>query len=228
MTAEDFHPFVRDLAKSISTLCQDESRNQGALYRAFDALDEILDVDYREDDGMTSDAKTSERLYERAGAGVQTSYSTIFKILDYMKPAEGSHLVDLGSGFGRFGLATGLWREDLRFSGYEYVGHRVAASQASARRAGIDERIRFIQQDLGDPSFEIPAADAYYLYDPFSESTYRRVLERISALGQDRPTTVIAKAHARESFRQWTDRRQWAEEASLDEGTLVLFRSRGA
>lgn len=226
LSSTDFQPFTRELVQVISTFCHGKAYDQGAVYRAFDGLDDVLAIDYLETKLMMPTSGSGERLYEGGGTGVQTSYSTIVKVLEHLKLPQSSHLVDLGSGFGRVGLTTGLWREDLRFSGYEFVSHRVAASNAAAARAGVGERVLFIEQDLSDPAFQIPAADAYYLYDPFSVSTYELVFRRISELGREQPTTVIAKAGARAGFQRWVSEAEWHAPETVDEGTILLYRSR--
>lgn len=228
LSLEDFRFFSRELIRTISAYCHDETHIQDVLYRAFDALDEVLDIDYRETKLMMPKSDGSERLYEGGGIGVQTSYSTILKVLEHLQLSEKAHLVDLGSGFGRVGLTTGLWREDLRFSGYEFVGHRVDAANASALRAGLGDRVQFLQQDLSDLSFQIPAADAYYLYDPFSVSTYEHVFARLSQLGRERKTAIIAKAGAKDGFQRCMDSREWHPPEPIDEGTILLYRSRCA
>ena len=226
LSPDDFPGFGRELVQTISGYCASEERNHEVLYRAFAGLDDVFEIDYRENKEMMPTAARAERLYEGGGRGVQTSYATILKVLARLQLSPGAHLIDLGSGFGRVGLTAGLWREDLRFSGYEYVGHRVAAANASAERAGLSERIRFLEQDLSAPGFEIPAADVYYLYDPFSPETYRHVLARLTKVGRARPITVVAKDAAREAFRQFTSREDWRDPESVDEGSVYLFRSR--
>lgn len=223
---EDFRLFSRELVRIISAYCHNEESSPGVLYRAFDGLDEVLEIDYLEALERMPKATGTERLYEGGGMGVQTSYSTLMKVLQHLRLSENAHLVDLGSGFGRVGLATGLWREDLRFSGYEFVDHRVAASNASAERAGLSDRVRFLQQDLSDPSFKIPAADAYYLYDPFTACTYQYVFARLLELSRERKISVIAKDGARRKFQGWMNESDWYPPESLDEGTIHLFRSR--
>lgn len=225
LPAETFRAFSRELIQAVSSYCEDSTRNPGALYRAFDGIDEVLKINYRETRQMMP-ATGTERLYEGGGVGVQTSYATIFKILPYLKLPEGSHLIDLGSGYGRVGLATGLWREDLCFSGYEYVGHRVSSANASAERAGLGARIKFLEQDLSAPDFQIPAADVYYLFDPFSDSTYHHVFARLAELGRQRKTTIIVKDGARENFQRWMRGDGWHAPEALDEGSILLFHSR--
>lgn len=222
----EFHLFGRELVRAISVFCGDGNVDQGVLYRAFDDVDVVLGIDYQEARETMLQSTGAERLYEGGGAGVQTSYSTILKVFEALNPQAHSHLVDLGSGFGRVGIISGLWREDLRFSGYEYVGHRVAAANASAERAGVAGQVRFFEQDLSDPSFQIPEADAYYLYDPFSASTYQHVFRRLAELSRERSISIIVKADAREGFRRWMDDRDWFPPEPVDQGTVLLFRSR--
>lgn len=221
----EFRTFSRELVRIISAYCHDEAFNPGVLYRAFDGLDDVLEIDYFETPEMKPVNTGGERLYEGGGVGVQTSYSTILKVLEHLKLPANPHLVDLGSGFGRVGLAAGLWREDLQFSGYEFVGNRVKAANDSAARAGLGSRIRFMQQDLGDADFEIPAADVYYLYDPFSESTYQRVFARLANLRKERDITIIAKAGAKANFLRWMKEESWQKPDSIDDGTIHIYRA---
>ncbi|RZA05132.1 MAG: hypothetical protein EOP11_13480 [Proteobacteria bacterium] len=226
LSAEAFPAFAAELLQTISGYCLDSGNSSGALFRAFDGIDEVLAINYQESRSSMPANQASERLYESGGVGVQTSYATILKVLAAMQLPEGSHLMDLGSGFGRVGLAAGLCRDDLHFTGYEFVGHRVDAANISASRAGLADRVKFRQQDLGALNFEIPAADAYYLYDPFSAATYERVFTRLSELASFQKTTVIAKDGARGNFQRAMSAGAWHAPEVLDEGTILLFRSR--
>lgn len=221
-----FHRFAVDLIREISALCLNPSLDTGVMYRAFDGVDELLNIAYADENLPVLEVHQPERLYENSGVRVQTSYLTIFKVLDHLALKEGAHLIDLGSGFGRVGLAAGLWRNDLRFSGYEYVGERVEASRVSAERSGISDRVQFETQDLSDPRFVIPGADAYYLYDPFSDSTYQHVIGRLIEVGASRRISVIAKAGARDAFARQVESALWEKPESLDEDTILVFRSK--
>ena len=230
LSNEDYRQFVSQAVRSmanIRALADGDELLTEIIYRAFDAMDEIFDLRYSLDAGMRSDPSEPERLYEGAGLGVQTSYSSILCALSHLNLPKGAHLIDLGSGYGRVGLVAGLWRADLRFTGYEHVGHRVDVSNSSAARAGLESRVRFVRQDLADPAFEIPAADAYYMFDPFCETTYRRVLARLSELGRSKKIAVVAKAAARDWFRRLVSGDGWSEPESVDLDTLQIFRSSG-
>lgn len=195
-----------------------------ALYRAFDQLDDILGIHYDLDVDMASDPNQKERLYEGAGIGVQTSYSSILLALDRAKPVPGARILDLGSGYGRVGFVLGLLRPDINFTGYEYVDHRVEDSKAVARRAGLS-RTAFVTQDLARADFRIPEADIYYMYDPFSRETYGTVLNQLIAIGKRFPVTIITKGRANTWVREALELQKWSIDDTCDSGTVCLFRS---
>lgn len=230
--SEDYRALLRETIREMSTLCRFEENLNAAddrlppsLYRAFDRLDEILTLQFELDAGMSTNLK--ERLYEGAGCGVQTSYAQIFSVLENLHLAPDAHIIDLGSGFGRFGLVAGLLREDVQFTGYEFVGHRVGSARASSIRAGLEKRIRFYEQDLADANFEIPAADVYYMYDPFSEETYKKVLRRLLEIGRQRVVRVVTKGHAGEWFAKTAPLHEWKTPMKFDHGILWIFQSIG-
>lgn len=195
------------------------------LYRAFDSLDEVVGLSYQHEYSMKSDPGMRERLYEGAGLGVQTSYFSIIATLERLDFPAGAHLIDLGSGYGRVGLTAGLWRGDLTFTGYEFVGHRVEVANAAAERVGLKDRVRFVCQDLADRDFEIPEADLYYLFDPFCAETYQRVLKRIVEVGRTRSLTVIAKGNAGGWIERAIAGERWQEAHRLEGETIRVFCS---
>jgi SAM-dependent methyltransferase len=73
-------------------------------------------------------------------------------------------VVDIGSGAGKFCVATAL-AGDCRFIGVEQRSRLVAAARTLARVFDVDERVRFVHGAVGE--VVMPAADAYYLYNPF-------------------------------------------------------------
>ena len=200
---------------------------QNSLYRAFDAMDDIMGIDYEHDIGMRTDLKITERLYEGAGIGVQTSYSTLFIVLDELAPCKGASFIDLGSGYGRAGMVVGLLRPDMKFIGYEYVEHRVDSSNRCAENLGLGEKVQFLKQDLSLADFSIPAADIYYLYDPFSEMTYQYVFSQLKEIGKNRTISVVTKGRATDWFQKAISHETWTKRAMLDEGTLGIFVSVG-
>ena len=193
-----------------------------AMYRAFDEMDEVLGIRYELDLKMPSDPGQRERLYEGAGIGVQTSYSSILLALDRACVKPGARVLDLGSGYGRVGFVLGLLRPDLFFTGYEYVDHRVQDSRAVCQRLGLHQ-IEFETRDLS--VFELPRGDVYYLYDPFSRDTYATILNQLIEIGSQQSVTIITKGRANTWVRDALNDRGWLIDDTCDSGTVCLFKS---
>lgn len=221
------HPmFAKGVITAMAELAiQDDQQLQDFTYRLFDSLDEILGIDFTSDEQMAT-VDSVERLYSGSGRGVQSSYTTILSILCKLRLPAGAHLMDLGSGFGRVGLTAGLWRDDIQFTGYEFVGHRVQASNQAARLMGIESRVRFVQQDLAVPDFKIPIADVYYMYDPFCVDTFRLVAGRLNQIAAEIPVAVVTKGDAGRLFLSQMTPGRWHEPEFYDYGNLLLIRGR--
>lgn len=220
------------LASKVESPVEDFARTMPriSLDRAFDALDTLFGLDYERDREMPVKLAVTERLYEGAGVGVQSTYTSILIGLDFVDPAPQTTFVDLGAGYGRVALVAGLMRPDLHVIGYEYVPHRVAIAQQSAQRLAIDEHVRFFAQDLAAESFQIPAANTYYIYDSFSQATYRHVFQRLNDVAESRPkaqsVVLVTKGNATEYFAKSPWASNWSEAVRLDEGSLGVFRSK--
>jgi hypothetical protein len=203
-----------------------ESGHKGLkLYRTFDNLDTIFKLDYNLDRDMVIDHKAKERLYAGSGIGVQSGYSTILLALDCVDVLEEGRVIDLGSGYGRVGLVCSLLRPDIDFIGYEYVPHRVKVGNEASVSFGLESGLKFITQDLSLESFQIPMADVYYLYDPFTKDTYHYVLEQIVEISKVRRVTIVTKGNARGWFVDIAALNSWKEPELLDDGNLCVFRS---
>lgn len=204
---------------------QDLGHNGLRLYRTFDQIDELFDLNYQMDREMVVDHDNPERLYQRAGVGVQSGYSTILLALHYGHVKEGARIIDLGSGYGRVGLVYALLRPDIEFIGYEYVPHRVDISNKASYELGLQERLQFITQDLSIASFIIPEADVYYLYDPFTEETYHFVLKKIIEISKKRNITVVTKGNANHWLSKIAKDNGWPQGLVIDYGNLCIFKN---
>lgn len=78
-------------------------------------------------------------------------------------------VVDIGSGAGKFCVATALAGR-ARFVGLEQREHLVEAARSLARTLCVEGRVYFRHSVFGET--ELPVADAYYLYNPFGENTF--------------------------------------------------------
>jgi tRNA G46 methylase TrmB len=195
------------------------------LYRTYDSMDEIFNLTYQVDQGMKANIETSERLYEGAGVGVQSGYSTVLTALRHMSPVRGSRFIDLGSGYGRLGLMVGLLRPDIDFIGYEFVQHRVDIAMEAVKNLEMTGHVSFRTQDLSLKEFQIPDAEIYYLYDPFSESTYRHVINQLVSISHRQPITIATKGNARGWLLEVSQAEGWAHPREFHDGNLCLFSS---
>jgi predicted RNA methylase len=221
---EFYREFARSAVHEMARLCQPPfGLLRNSLYRTFDVLDELFGLDYGQDQAMDFSARAGERIFAGAGRGVQSSYLSLFMALNQL-PRRPSLMIDLGSGYGRVGLVAGLFNSNWSFQGYEYVEHRVRTAQSACERLGLNPRVRFSTQDLSASDFELPEADVYYLYDPFSKATYERVLSSINKNRLYRQTLVVAKGGALQSFQE-VGFSGWREPEILDDGHLGLFLS---
>ncbi len=199
------------------------------LYRTFDNLDAIFDLDYQLDRKMEVDHQTTERLYQGAGVGVQSGYSTILLAHHQIdidpRTERDCKVVDLGSGYGRVGLVCSLLSPEMQFVGYEYVPHRVQVANKASELLALNDQLEFLTQDLSLKSFDIPEADVYYLYDPFSEETYQYVLKQMVEVSKKRTIVVITKGNANRWLAQIASDNDWPEPIFIDEGNLCIFKS---
>ena len=198
-------------------------RNQDlglSMYRTFDIFDDLLDLHYITDEKASEDTK-KERLYEGAGLGVQSSYATTLNTIRYLNPKSGTRFVDLGSGYGRVGLVLGLLRPDVQFTGYEFVEDRVQIANDSVDRFNLDQHVHFYAQDLSASDFKIPEAEFYYIFDSFTDETYKYVIDQLIQISQIQKIKVITKGNA----RMWLQNSSWVKVHEFNDGNMCIFES---
>ena len=90
-----------------------------------------------------------------------TPYPTVNAMLDVARVKKGEMVYDLGSGDGRIVIAAAK-RYGARGVGVEIDPKLIALSNENARKAGVADRVRFVQQDLFTMDFK--DADVVTLY----------------------------------------------------------------
>lgn len=217
---------IFEFENSLQILKKNNSEIMGlSMYRTFDSLDQIFELNYYADIGMKVKLKNNERLYEGAGVGVQSGYSTILVAIQQLNILPNTRFIDLGSGYGRMGLILGLVRPDIQFIGYEYVEHRVDISRAAAEKFEIQDQVQFLTQDLSDKEFNIPNAEIYYMYDPFTEDTYRHVLSQLISISHKQKISIATKGNARSWLLEISQKQGWPKHKEFDDSNLCLFSS---
>jgi SAM-dependent methyltransferase len=89
------------------------------------------------------------------------------RVAEWLVELELRSVVDIGSGSGKFCVATAL-ASSARFIGIEQRPQLVAAARALAERFGVHDRVQFVRGTFPDTA--APPADAYYVYNPFGEN----------------------------------------------------------
>jgi len=126
---------------------------------------------------------------------LQTPYTEMRQMLDALMLPEGATLCDLGAGYGRMGFVVEACHPTLRFLGLELVGERVQEGSRALVRHGCS-RARLVEQDLTDPRFELPRAQAYFVYDFGSREAIQRILTLLKERARAEPVTVVGRGRA--------------------------------
>jgi precorrin-6B methylase 2 len=105
---------------------------------------------------------------------------------------EGSHVVDLGAGYGRLGLVIAEACPKLRFTGFEISPERVAEARRVYALQGLDPG-QMREADLSSPEFVPPAAQAYLIYDFGTRPAVEKVLRDLQTLARGQSFQVIGR-----------------------------------
>jgi hypothetical protein len=130
---------------------------------------------------------------------LQTPYSEILDMIDYLDPSPGDKWVDLGAGYGRMGVVLGFLRPMVRFSGFEFVPERANEGNRifNKWKLGMSQ---ITQANIANYDFEIPEADLYFIYDFGSKYDVYKVLFKIKNLAKSKSVRVIARGRG---IRNW-------------------------
>jgi len=130
---------------------------------------------------------------------LQTPYLELRTMLEHLQPQPRQCVVDLGAAYGRLGLVLGAHYPEVFFAGFELVAERV-----NEGRRLLDEhrclRARLEEADLRAPSFRLPEAEFYFLYDFGTRDAIEKTLQDLRAQAQvngaTRPLTVVGRGRA--------------------------------
>jgi SAM-dependent methyltransferase len=113
-----------------------------------------------------------DRLLPPALRAVSDDYWTpapvVRQVASWLREEGVGTIVDVGSGAGKFCVGLALLT-GLRVIGLEQRPSLVAAARALVARFGLHDRVTFIDGAFG--TVPTPAADAYYLFNPFNAYT---------------------------------------------------------
>ncbi|MDJ0795950.1 MAG: class I SAM-dependent methyltransferase [Calothrix sp. MO_167.B12] len=116
-------------------------------------------------------------LYTRLGVFIRLSN---FRI---------THILDIGSGYGRPVLYGALLWPDIHFCGIEMVLERVLEAQKVSKIRGLNS-VEFISGDATQIPW--PFADCFFLMNSFSLSVLPKVLSRLESLSKSQDFIVVS------------------------------------
>jgi len=152
--------------------------------------------------------KVEQRLLQspHAGPAVQnwiglpvrtllTPYTELRLLLERLKLQGGEFIVDLGAGYGRLAFVIGKHHPNVRFCGYELVAERVREG-CRVLESFAYSQVELKIQDLTETSFELPAADIYFLYDFGSRVAIEKTLQDLRTISIGRKIRVVGRGRA--------------------------------
>lgn len=116
---------------------------------------------------------TFDRLLSPALRDVSEDYWTpipvVRRVAAWLRAERVHTVVDIGSGAGKFCVATALLAP-CHVVGLEQRQSLVTAARALAAQFGVADRVTFVHGDFGVAP--TPVGDAYYLFNPFGEYSF--------------------------------------------------------
>lgn len=124
-----------------------------------------------------------------------TPYTEIRLLLERLRPATNSTVVDLGAGYGRMGFVIGALYPQLSFVGYELVSARVEEGNRVLRQFSYSNVV-LTNQDLTAPDFVPLEAEVYFLYDFGTRSAIEKALRDLQSIARRRGICVVGRGRA--------------------------------
>lgn len=128
-----------------------------------------------------------------------TPYAELKQMCQLVNPHQESLVLDLGAGYGRLGIVLADLYPQVNFLGLELVPERVREGHRIFQQLGLSQA-QLHQQDLTSPSFVLPPADVYFLYDYGKVSHIEQTLNQLSQLAQQRKFKVIGRGKGTRSL----------------------------
>jgi hypothetical protein len=125
------------------------------------------------------------RKLRRLSSQHWTPLLVVARAMSWLEEAGVRTVVDIGSGAGKFCVAGALFSR-CTFVGIEQRADLVSTARVLSRLYGVQDRAVFLHECFGQ--IAPPAADAYYLFNPFGENLFTqhgRVDDAVE-LGPDR------------------------------------------
>lgn len=156
---------------------------------------------------------------------LMTPYCELRFLLEKLRPRPGDHVVDMGAAYGRMAFVLERHFPGVAFTGYEYVGERVAEGlRAFKRQRLVSSRLE--HADLTAPGFAPAPAKIYFIYDFGSLKAIEKALYDLRRHAGRAPLTVVGRG--RHSRMLIAERHPWLEETHRGEPErgFTIYRAR--
>jgi len=123
---------------------------------------------------------------------LQTPYLFFFDVLQRLNLPKNSKIVDIGSGYGRFGFVLRAVRPDIIFKGFELVKERAEEGRRVLSKLKC-QNSHIFQTDVTEDSFLFENADAFFCYDFSSAKNIELVLNKLFITCKSKKIPIIAR-----------------------------------
>jgi SAM-dependent methyltransferase len=108
---------------------------------------------------------------------VPTPYETVEEMLNLAKVGPGDYVIDLGSGDGRIVIAAG--KRGAFGHGVDIDPKRISEARKNASKAGVDDRVLFIEGNLFETDFSKASVITMYLLNSVNMKLRPHMLEKL-------------------------------------------------
>lgn len=135
--------------------------------------------------------------------GIWSPYNTLRSVVRALDLGEQDVLYDLGAGYGRLPLYAGIITA-ATCKGIELLDERVDIAQQAQDRLALDN-VEVIAGNVLDQDYS--DGSVFYMYLPFSNGTFKKVLSQLEDISADKPIRVVARGgETRYSLEPWLAR----------------------
>lgn len=158
---------------------------------------------------QSATTQTTKQLREPDVIYVPTPPEVVAAMLKVANVKKGDVLYDLGSGDGRIPV-TAAQKFGVRAVGIDINPERIKEANENARKAGVTDRVKFLNEDLFEADISEATVVTLYLLDSLNEKLRPKLLREL------KPGTRIVS----HSFRMG----DWQPEQTIDvNGSMVYF-----
>ncbi len=155
---------------------------------------------------------------------LQTPYCDIYKALALLIDFDIRHVVDIGACYGRIGLVLNTIMPNAQFTGYEIIKQRQIEANRIYSKLNLKNSIVELKNVLND-SFEIPAADIYFIYDFSEREDINIMLRKLNETMRGRDFFLITKGDRIDYLMKYKFSRDWTIFSNVDETNLKIYKS---